>query len=459
MASYGRFTQIDLGDLSFLSRESLASPRLDREAARFALELAAVAYDFDVNRWLDAGWTDISIQADEKLLGGLGSPEYAQRPIYQRLLNEWQPLSARRHIASTRVMRQARDAIWKPEPHQTGKAITMIKALPDGRFAVIIGFMGTGKRRMDWESNFRLGHPEGYHEGFMQLTEQFEQNCPRIQFEQTARLMGLEELSLADIIEDCRREDSRFVLFAAGHSQGAAVLQLWLHRRLNEGLRRDKLLGYGFAPPSVAFDALDCEGYPLFHFVNSDDIVPRVGLYHHIGKAYIYEADEAFRAFCYRGSDSDPLFMHLLERAKSYHGTQDVLMFLIAYLELLGTMAQQEVAEAVSVIAGGGFAERILLRRDEPLEGVLRLMRRMLRSHYQTALGSAYDERLSAALAEELRPEVVKAGAENYTRMMLQVMSVPHTLVFREVRTPGLAPYAYMVLRGFTRMKEMNGHG
>lgn len=456
MASYGRFTQVDLADLGFLSRENPAGMSFNREAARFALELAAVAYDFSVDRWLDAGWTDISIQADEKLLGGVALPQYADRPLVQRVLNEWRPLHARRLIASQRVIKQARGVLWKPTPQQTGKAITMIRAMEDGRFAVIIGFMGTGKRRMDWESNFRLAHPEGYHQGFLDLTRQFEENSGRIQFEQTAQLLGRPSLSLQDVLGACREKDSRFVLFAAGHSQGAAVLQLWMLRRLSEGVLPGNMAGYGFASPSVA--ALPHQGreLALYHLINSDDLVPRVGLFYHLGRSFVYHAHKAFRDYCYCGWNSHPLFMRQLGMVKDHRGTMDMLALLIAYLEALSRMEQDKVAEAVALIAGGGFAERMLLKRDEPLAGVLRLMGRMLRRHYELAGGAPVDEKATAALADTLIPMIEEAGAENFTRMMLQVMSVPHALVFRDATTPGLAPYAYMVLRGYADLMEVD---
>ena len=164
---FGRYTQIDLGDLHFLE-EAHRLGGLNREAARFALELAGFSYDFQVDRWLEAGWTDISIQADEKLLGGVGAPELAHRPLYQRMVNEWIPLAARRHISSSHLIRQVKGRIWKPDEkkRQTGKAIAMIHPLEGGRFAVAIGFMGTGKRFYDWIANFRYTPEEGFHKGF-----------------------------------------------------------------------------------------------------------------------------------------------------------------------------------------------------------------------------------------------------------------------------------------------------
>ncbi len=154
MSHYGRFTQIDLTDLSFLSSHMQDPSLLNREASRFALELAALSYDFQVSPWLDAGWTDISIQADERLLGGVGVTQLADRPLYQRMVNEFVPVAARRVIKSKNNIKQIAGMLWKPTPStRTGKAISMIHPLENGRFVVAIGFMGTGKRRMDWEVN------------------------------------------------------------------------------------------------------------------------------------------------------------------------------------------------------------------------------------------------------------------------------------------------------------------
>jgi hypothetical protein len=453
---FGRYTQIDLGDLRFLEEDHHRGG-LNREAARFALELAGFSYDFQVDRWLEAGWTDISIQADEKLLGGVAAPELANRPLYQRVVNEWIPLAARRHISSSHLIRQAKGRIWKPDEktHQTGKAVAMIHPLAGGRFVVAIGFMGTGKRPVDWTSNFRFDHPEGFHQGFLTLTKQFEENADRITFEQTASQLGLDELSLADILQEAKREDSRFTLFGAGHSQGAAILQLWMYRQIAAGLQPRHVLGYGFAPPSVAAASRGgLRDYPLYHFSNSDDIITRVGLYHHIGRNYVYKANDAFRSFCYQGWNTDALFNDLLHISRRFGGTQDVMRFMIAYVDSLQNMPREDARDARSVFVGGGLKERMLLNKEEPVDGLLRMLRRMMHRSYETAMGIGHNDELVRALSETLREAALEAGTENYTRTMLQVMSVPHRLVFRDTDIPGLAPYSFMVIRGFGEMRE-----
>jgi len=455
MTGYGPHTQIDLSDLSFLTQLSAQAP--DREAARFALELSALSYDFRVDPWLAAGWTDISIQADERLMGGVAAPDAANRPLYQRVLNQWVPVAARRHISSNRVIRQVAGRVWKARPAQTGKAVTMIHPLPDGRYAVAIGFMGTGKRRMDWEVNFHFAHPEGFHAGFLSVAQQFEDNCDKIHFDQVAAQLGLSQLTLADILAEARRPDSRFTLFAAGHSQGAAVLQLWLWRQVQAGLLPRHIQGYGFAAPSVAAESLPAyRDLPLTLVLNSDDAFARMGLRAHLGRAWQIQSDDALRAFCYQGHETDPVFMRLLHRYNALSGTRDALLFSIGYLQAMARMPQEDARASLGVLLGGGLTERVLLWRDEPVGNLLRLMNRLLRSNYRNATGGKPDEGRVTALADALLAEALEAGAERYTRTLFQALGAPHTLVFRDRDLPGLAPYTYIVVREYARLTPMN---
>lgn len=455
MASYGQFTQIDLSDTSFLNPHARGSQRPNREAARFALELSALSYDFEVGPWLEAGWTDVSIQADERLMSGVAVPSLAERPIYQRMLNEWVPRAARRHISSAGTIRQIRGLVWKPTPMRTGKAITMIRPMGSKRFAVIIGFMGTGKRRIDWEANFRLTHPKGFHEGFLTNTLQFEENSEKITFDQTAALLGLKSLTLKDILEEAKQPGSRFTIFATGHSQGAAILQVWLYRQMQEGLLPDNILGYGFASPSVATaDILENpEDFPLFHILNSDDTFTKIGLFRHIGRGYVYEADHNFRKFCYQGQETDEIFMRLLARFRTFTGTQDAILFALAFLQALALRPMEDIQGTLGILAGGSIAERLILRRDEPVTGLLRLFNRLLRSNYQSAMQSLPQEGRIAALAGALEKEMDEFGAERFARTIFKVLGIPHTLVFRDRSLPGTAPYSYIVIRGFEELK------
>ncbi len=456
MASYGRYTQINLGDLSFLSQMEGAALQPNREAARFALELAAVAYNFDVNRWLNAGWTDISIQADERVLTGVRSPEAEPVPLRQRILNEYIAVSARRHIASNHIIRRAAGrALRRSKAQETGKAITMIHPLPEGRFAVAVGFMGTGRRMSDWAVNFQLRHPDGFHEGFSSLCRQFMDNADRILFDQTAKQLGLPRMSLRDVILEAGQGSCRFRFMAAGHSQGAAVLQLWFRELIGLGVPQGNILGYGFGSPSVAADAAqDTHTWPLFHFINSEDLFTRVGLQHHMGRCFIYEADHPMRVLCYEGMQDSPLFMSMLAQANGFSGTQDALRFNIAFIEALKLLPPREAATALTVFTGNGLEGRLMLHRDEPVGSLLRLMGRSVRKNYESVTGTPIGDIELTDLTAQIKAQMEIHGAQTYTQMMFRVLSVPHALVLRDANNPGLAPYSYMVIRAFANMRE-----
>jgi hypothetical protein len=457
MASYGRYTQIDLGDLTFLPQADGEAPQLNREAARFALELAAVAYNFDVDRWLNADWTDISIQADERVLTGVRAPESEPAPLRQRILNEYLEVSARRYIASNHIIRRVSGrALRRSKEQETGKAITMIHPLPAGRYAVAVGFMGTGRRASDWAVNFRLRHPDGFHEGFALLCRQFMENADKILFERTATRLGLPRLSLQDIILEAGQGNNRFKFLVAGHSQGAAVMQLWVHELIKQGVPPEDILGYGFGSPSVAAGpAQYAQDYPLFHFINSEDLFARVGLLHHFGHCYVYQADAPMRDLCYQGMQISPLFMSMLATANSFGGTHDALRFNIAYIEALKLLPPREAAAALAVFTGTGLKERLLLSRDEPVGGLLRLMGRSARRFYERAGVAAIEETELTDLIAHTAEQIEINGAETYTRMFLRVLSIPHALILRDEGSPGLAPYSYMVIRAIAQMREV----
>ena len=76
MSGTGRFTGCDLGSLMPLCMPweenlGLAQPVFSREAALLSFELAASAYDLNLDAWREAGWRDFSFQVDNTLLTGM----------------------------------------------------------------------------------------------------------------------------------------------------------------------------------------------------------------------------------------------------------------------------------------------------------------------------------------------------------------------------------------------------
>ena len=93
---------------------------------------------------------------------------------------------------------------------------------------------GTGKRFYDWISNFRFTTEEGFHKGFYQLCTYFEEAQKASCFPPTAQALGLEKLTLGEVLSEMKSLSSRFRLWMAGHSQGGAVMQVFCHRLMND---------------------------------------------------------------------------------------------------------------------------------------------------------------------------------------------------------------------------------
>ena len=292
MQIIGNETGVNLCDLS-----PLLAPPLKRDALRLSAELAGATYTLAFEDWLSAGWQDMSVQVDELLMGGI---QEAGEGSLVRVTGAAK-LELLRARVREKAFGQALGALRQVRMSDTVKAVVMIHPAPEGRYLVAVSFMGTTERLSDWLSNFRMMSEQGWHQGFLQLTEQFELRDRLISFPETARALGLRRLTLRDVLDECRGGESRFRLWLSGHSQGAAVMQVWTARRLAEGLNPRFLTGVGFASPSVCrFGAAgDSRAYPLLHIFNSDDVVPHMGSQAHLGTCLTYPADEALRRACY----------------------------------------------------------------------------------------------------------------------------------------------------------------
>ncbi len=178
MPTLGRITKTDLSDLSWMNGWDCHQPNLSGSG----LALSWRSWPMTSRQSPDQrGWTDIAIQVDRRVLSGIHIPENGA-DWRQSLMNQLIPKLAQRLTVLSNPITQLRGLKDESLFYDTGKAITMVKPLPDNRFVVAIGFTGTGKRPQDWISNLRFEHPEGLHEGFNDLALLYEGNAEEIQF-------------------------------------------------------------------------------------------------------------------------------------------------------------------------------------------------------------------------------------------------------------------------------------
>lgn len=450
MGIYGRITKTSLADLDWTKDWNCEQPC--RAGARFGLELAQLAYDFQTEPWVNAGWTDIAIQVDRRLLTGIQAVD-EDGDWRQMLLNNFLPKLAKRLTVLSNPITQLRGLRDESLLYDTGKAITMIKPMQDGRFAVAIGFTGTGQRPQDWVSNTRFLHPDKIHAGFESLCELYESNADDIVFPTAARLLGMERLTLEEVLLECRQDDSRFTLIMAGHSQGAAVLQVWAHRRMVEGLKAQHIKGMGFASPMVAAGmTAEEQACPLTLFVSNDDIFTRTGLSQHLGCVWAFDPDEKFRALIYSEAWGDPLFHEILDMISKVKNIDEALVTVLGFLEAMETVPRKEAGAALGTFINTMKADRWLPMAEDAVGKMLRFLRMSVRRYYHDLTGESTPVDQIKEASIQVQRLLVRYKAQELTAMFYKTITLTHFLAGKSLGREDLAPYSYMVVRGFDRL-------
>lgn len=426
--------------------KGVQQPVFTRQGAFLSLQLASLAYDLQLDPWRQAGWRDVSYHVDNTLLtgemanGGDGSG-------FGGLISEYRQRLARFKAHSTNLISQVLGTVRNREQSDTCKAVVMCRRHESGRYLVALGFMGTGKRMYDWIANFRFADEEGLHRGILQLTRHFEESLEEIEFPETAQELGLEKLTLNDILLECRRPASRFKLWLAGHSQGGAVMQVFAYRAVRQGVLRKNLIGYSFAAPSVLYGpgAADICGIPLFHILNQDDLVCRVGARLHIGRCLVYRAKEEMRAACYGNVWQKNEFRRMLALLQRVRDNQTAILMLIALLRALAALEDGETVQAVSALLGKFLPERLMGLVGGKMEDGLRFVRRYAERLYYRAVGHrrlpggvirCYEKYISGMMQE--------MGPRPFVKVLLQAMAIPHRM--RQKASYGQVMPAYMYI-------------
>ncbi len=453
----GRLTYADLSRTAsfFLPWEQdpwgRLRPPFSQELMRLSLELSAAAQDLRIGDWMRAGWTDFNFQVDNKLLGG-ASPAQAG-DARQFLYNKWAVYRARASLRQLNPVRQVFSAIRQREQSDTGKAVMMIKAAQDGRYVVAIGFRSTGSRFYDWFSNFRFAGENGMHQGFLQLARQFDGNAERIAFPETARALGLEKLTLAHILREARQHDSRFMLWLAGHSQGAAVMQVLTHLMIQEsGVLPENIVGYGFASPTVMMGTAlsDPPAYPLYHVLNSDDYVPRAGAQMHLGVCLYYPAGDALRRAAY-GWRETPQAQNardaVIRLTRPMTDMPALIEYGMAYLQTLAGMPMKDMLSALNLMRFRILPiKQVMAAAGKSQESLLLSVRRRVEKAYRSLTGHDLDQVLVDRLQAGFEAAMQEIGPAEFTRAIGEMLYWPHVLK----NSPGKShsAYQYIALRG-----------
>ena len=460
----GPITGCNLSALDSLTRPFVRDPfyRLrppfSREAAELSLELASMTYTLELEPWMEAGWNDFSIQIDDTLQSGLTHGSSADGERMRAIMNALKVYRAKSALREHNPVSQVMSALRQRDRSDTIKAVCMMHPLPDGRFLLAIGFMGTGKRFYDWISNFRFTTEDGFHKGFHQLCLYFEESAESIVFPRTAQALGLERLTLGEIFAELKSGSSRFRLWMAGHSQGGAVMQVLAHRLLTDwGALPQNIVGYGFASPTVATGRLvyDPAAYPLYHILNSDDLVPRMGAALHLGLCLEYPAGEAMRAATY-GLSALPADVAAREAIAPYmRSIVDMPSFLAHTTAFLQCLAEEKGEDGINALMSRKWAisavDRVLTSAGDRAMDLLERLFENNRNGYLAITGRPMDEKELASLRAGMRPLVQRIPLRRLMGALVGYSLPAHHLMREQYQKDGA--YAYIVKEGLEALK------
>ncbi len=452
MSGIGRYTGCDLGNLMLLCMPwqencGLAQPVFSQKGAALSFELAAAAYNLDLDAWREAGWRDFSYQVDNTLLTGQ-NVNGASGGGLNALLSDYLRYLARARLNRINPISQLRGALRQRSGADTCKAVVALHPFPGGRYVVAVGFMGTGKRIYDWFSNFRLNREEGMHAGFLQLTKEFEKHAEEICFPETARELKLTRLTLADILTECHRPDSRFRLWMAGHSQGGAIMQLFAYREIRRGFLRQNMIGYGFASPSAVYARMNCDlgSFPLLHILNADDIFPRMGATLHIGRCRVMYPDRSMREACGQGAWQDELFCQVYRLLRGVTDSAGAFVLVWAMLQALGDVPADSAMAALNGLMGSVAPERLASALGGRREDILQaLTRRVAQGYGLAAEGCEPPQETLVVLRRRIAALVLRFGGARFAKAALTCLGVSHRL---------RGTYRYIVQERFGDLKQ-----
>ncbi|MBR6787838.1 MAG: hypothetical protein IKM26_07935 [Clostridia bacterium] len=395
-----------------------ASGKTACDTLRLALELSTLAYDMDVAKYLDDGWQDVSFQVDTHLLTGFASRRSCEQAAAR----------ARSRMEKKNPISQYRGFKREKEELSTCKAVVMAHEV-DGRDCIAIAFTGTTRRMYEWLGNLRVTEEDGFHAGFLQLTRLFEENEEKILFPALAKKEGREKCSLADVIQAMRGGSDRYCLFVTGHSQGAALMQIYIYHLLHSGVPGEYVRGIGFASPSVSAQrsvqlAAD---YPVLNIINADDVIARVGGQMHIGMCRVLPATAAFRRACYGSRADAPAMGAALDLMHQVRSTEDALLLFIALTESFLALPAEESEEVLSALIRRYLPDQLSQHLTGYARRMVRAIGRRLCKKCEQVAGRVQTERLSHFQAE-WNEYFSLFGVREGAAMVMEALMRPHAL-------------------------------
>lgn len=365
--------------------------KTSQEILMMALELSHLAYSMDIAPFLENGWQDVSFQVDEMLLTGFKNRKSCEQAASR----------ARSRMERLDPVSQYLGFIRHREENNACKAVVLCRPSLE-KTVIAIAFTGTTRRMFEWLGNLRLEEEEGFHAGFLHLTKRFEENAGKIEFPALAASVGKEKYTLQDILQQLRNGDGRYELLITGHSQGAALTQIYVYHLLQSGIPAQCVHGIGFASPSVAAtrDIQLAAEYPVINVINADDAVARVGGQMHVGLCRVLPSSAAYRSACYGKRAESDVMRAALSLLHDVRSTEEALMMFMAFSDSLLALPGVESEEILSSVLRLYLPDVLSQRLTGYARRIVRAVQRRLNAKHEKIFGPVDAQKLQQLKAQ-----------------------------------------------------------
>lgn len=250
-------------------------------------------------------------------------------------------------------------------------------------------------------------------------------------------------------------ENSRFDLWLSGHSQGGAIMQIVMYHWLERGMRSAYLTGYSFASPGVA--SLDhpaaSRKMPMYHIINSDDVIPRLGGAVHLGECMRYPADEIMRMKCCEDSLKYASSAYAYQLAAGVINGRSALEMMLGVLDALILLPDEQTHDILRKWLGSTMPEWLVNTLTGHTDGYLRGLRKKMIAYYRDAQGEDADPLLTAAVCCGVKEQLDREGMERFLAALMLALRLPHRLFDREYASA--AAYTYIVKERFYLLEKV----
>ena len=271
--------------------------------------------------------------------------------------------------------------------------------------------------------------------------------------------MGLEKLTFGDICRACAGDTahSPFRLLLVGHSQGGAVAQIWAWEQLRKGLHPRAMAGYCFASPSVMTAAAvqRAETVPLYHVLNSDDLVPKMGSALRLGIDLTYAADEGLRRACYNWPRDEQHVAHRVIIRPLMGLIRDTSSCMEVGCGLLLSLEGRDPADALPALRAlrpdWPLLTRINESASDPMDRLLHVILRRAMSAHESIMGRPLNMERTAEISQLFRKVEDAIGIQAMMTAMVDLAIQPHTVLPRE--GCACSAYPYITLQGLEALQ------